>query len=58
MNIKTIPEANYLDGIQWNGGVAPLLTSDGTDILGFYSIDNGSTCRAVMLSKDKIKYTI
>ena len=24
MNIKTIPEANYLDGIQWNGGVEPL----------------------------------
>jgi hypothetical protein len=28
---------------RWAGGSAPLLTSSGTDVLAFYTYDNGTT---------------
>ena len=42
----------WWSGIKWSGGIAPVLTSNGVDILGFYSYDNGTTWRGMVLSKD------
>jgi len=42
----------WWSGIKWQQGVAPALTSGGTDILGFYSYDGGTTWRGVLLSRD------
>jgi microcystin-dependent protein len=39
-------------GIKWAGGTAPTLTTTGTDILGFYTRDGGTTWRGTMMSKD------
>lgn len=39
-------------GVKWQGGVAPILTAAGLDILGFYTRDGGTTWRAVLVSKD------
>ena len=39
-------------GIKWAGGTAPTLTITGTDILGFYTHDGGTTWRGTMMSKD------
>lgn len=38
--------------IKWNGGVAPELTNNGKDILGFYSYDSPRVTIGVVLSKD------
>ena len=43
---------SWWSGIKWQQGVAPTLTSGGTDILGFYSYDGGTTWRGVLLSRD------
>lgn len=43
---------SWWSGIKWQQGVTPTLTSGGTDILGFYSYDGGTTWRGVMLSRD------
>ena len=43
---------SWWSGIKWQQGVAPALTSGGTDILGFYSYDGGTTWRGVLLSRD------
>ena len=39
-------------GVKWANGTAPSFTVSGTDILGFYSYDNGKTWRGMMLSRD------
>lgn len=39
-------------GTKWSGGVAPILTASGTDILSFFTRDGGTTWRGVMVSKD------
>lgn len=43
---------SWWSGIKWQQGAAPALTSGGTDILGFYSYDGGTTWRGVLLSRD------
>lgn len=47
---------NYMvtwpSNVKFTGGSAPILTTDGVDILGFYTRDNGTTWRAVVISKD------
>lgn len=39
-------------GLKWAGGVAPTLTVSGVDILGFYTFDNGTTWRGLVLARD------
>lgn len=39
-------------GTRWQFGTAPSLTVSGTDILGFYSYDQGTTWRANLISRD------
>ena len=43
---------NWWDNIKWNGGVAPELTNNGKDILGFYSYGSPRVTVGVVLSKD------
>ena len=43
---------SWWSGIKWQQGAAPTLTSGGTDILGFYSYDGGTTWRGVLLSRN------
>lgn len=40
------------NGMTWAGGTPPTLTSVGVDILGFYTFDNGTTWRGLVLAKD------
>jgi hypothetical protein len=40
------------ENIKWAGGTAPTLTISGTDILGFYTHDGGTTWRGLVLAKD------
>ena len=42
----------WWSGIKWAGGSVPILTSAGTDILGFYTRDGGVTWRASLLARD------
>lgn len=42
----------WWDGIKWADGVAPSLTPSGTDILGFYTYDGGTTWRGVVMALD------
>ena len=42
----------WFTGTKWNGGVAPTLTSSGTDILTFYTRDGGSTIRGFVAAID------
>ena len=42
----------WWDGIKWAGGIAPVLTTSGVDILGFYSHDGGTTWRGILMAKD------
>ena len=42
----------WWSGMKWAGGTAPVLTTSGVDILGFYSHDGGTTWRGVLMSKD------
>lgn len=37
---------------KWAGGIAPILTTSGVDVLIFLTIDAGTTWRAVLSSKD------
>ena len=46
---KTI---TWWSGIKWEGGVVPVLTTLGVDILGFYTYDAGVTWRGIVLAKD------
>lgn len=43
---------NWFSGVKWSEGIAPILTSAGVDILGFYSYDGGVTWRGMVLCKD------
>jgi hypothetical protein len=38
--------------VDWEGGTAPTLTAAGVDLLGFYSIDAGTTVHGVVVSTD------
>ena len=42
----------WFTGVKWAGGVAPVLTASGVDIVGFYSHDGGTTYRGILLAKD------
>lgn len=42
----------WFSGIKWTGGLAPTLSTVGTDILGFYTEDGGTTWRGLILSLD------
>jgi hypothetical protein len=42
---------NWFSGVKWAGGTAPTLTSSGVDVLGFYSIDGGTTWESFVLGK-------
>lgn len=39
-------------GIKWNAGVVPALTTAGTDLLGFYTRDGGTTWRGTIMALD------
>jgi hypothetical protein len=43
---------NYFSGVTWPGGSAPSLSSSGTDVLGFFTTDNGTTWRGFVLGLD------
>ena len=43
---------NLWDNIKWNGGVAPELTNNGKDILGFYSYGSPRVTIGAVISKD------
>jgi hypothetical protein len=43
---------NYFSGVTWAGGTAPTLTSSGTDILAFFTINGGTTWRGLLLALD------
>ena len=36
-------------GIKWPGGAVPALAASGTDVLGFYTLDGGTTWRGLAL---------
>ncbi len=42
----------WFTNTRWDGGVAPTLTSAGTDVLTFYTIDGGSNIRGFLAAKD------
>lgn len=42
----------WWSGIKWAGGVAPVLTTSGRDVLGFYTHDGGTTWTGLLLGKD------
>lgn len=39
-------------GVKWSGGTAPVLTSAGRDVLGFFTLDGGSMWTGLLLAKD------
>lgn len=43
---------NFWAGVKWAGGIAPTLMISGTDIIGFYTHDGGTTWRAFLIAKD------
>lgn len=52
--VLTNPGTNvtWWANVKWEGGTAPTLTTTGTDILGFFTYDNGATWRGLVLAKD------
>lgn len=44
----------WWSGVTWEEGIAPVLTTSGVDILGFYSTDVGTTWRGLLLGKDML----
>lgn len=42
----------WWSGVKWSNGNAPILTSDGTDSLGFYTHDGGTTWYSFLLGED------
>lgn len=42
----------WWSGVKWTGGIAPILSVVGTDILGFYSHDGGLSWHGIVVSKD------
>ncbi len=43
---------NWWSGMKWSGGIPPTLTQGGTDVLGFYTLDGGTTWRGCVVTKD------
>jgi hypothetical protein len=43
---------NYFSGVTWAGGTAPTLTASGVDVLGFFTINGGTTWRGLVLALD------
>ena len=43
---------SWPSGVMWAGGIAPVLSVNGMDILGFYTIDGGQYWKGMMLAKD------
>lgn len=42
----------WWSGVEWPAGTAPTLTTAGTDVLGFYTHDGGTTWRGLVLGLD------
>jgi hypothetical protein len=42
---------NWFSGVKWAGGTAPTLTASGVDVLGFYTLDGGTTYEGFVLGK-------
>lgn len=42
----------WWSGMKWVGGTAPVLTAAGRDVLGFFTIDGGTTWSGFVLGKD------
>ena len=42
----------FWSAIKWHNGNIPTFTAAGTDVIGFYSTNNGVTWRGIFLSKD------
>ena len=42
----------WFTGTKWAGGTAPVLTSAGVDLLGFVTVDGGTTYRGTLLQRD------
>lgn len=43
---------SWWSGIKWEKGTVPTLTASGVDILGFYTLNSGTTWRGFILAKD------
>lgn len=42
----------WFTGVTWAGGVAPTLTAAGVDVLGFYTLNGGTSWRGFLMAKD------
>ena len=42
----------WWSGMKWAGGTAPILTTSGRDVLGFFTHDGGTTWSGLLLAKD------
>lgn len=42
----------WFTGVTWAGGTAPTLTAAGVDVLGFYTLNGGTTWRGFLMAKD------
>lgn len=42
----------WFSGVIWDAGVAPTLTTAGKDMLAFFTIDNGTTWRGIVIGLD------
>ena len=42
----------WWSGVKWAGGIAPILTTSGRDVLGFFTHDAGTTWTGLVLGKD------
>lgn len=42
----------WFTGVTWAGGTAPTLTAAGIDVLGFYTLNGGTTWRGFLMAKD------
>lgn len=43
---------NWFSGVTWASGIAPILTASGVDVLGFYTLNGGTTWRGFLMAKD------
>lgn len=43
---------NWWSGVKWGSGTAPILTTSGKDVLGFYTTDGGTTWNGFVIVKD------
>lgn len=43
---------NWFSGVTWAAGTAPTLTASGVDIIGFFTINGGTTWRGLVLGLD------